>query len=148
MPHLWPKICRPNIQGSYNTILRTLQVYKNQQPTISVCVTYIKQASHILNNRHEYSPVSNTRLHQHCDRNRQLIHLENLHIQKHHKDGKLIPEQTPHEYNILYDLAMYAGANRSTINTVKHQTFLQSDNSHETVHQATIVELKISCHRM
>jgi hypothetical protein len=36
----------------------------------------------------------------------EILHWENLYIQKYSMEGKLISEQTPHEYNILFLLGL------------------------------------------
>ena len=56
-------------------------------------------AQHILDNQHEFGPAHKTiELIQACNKRNEILHWENLYIQKYSTEGKLISEQTPHEY--------------------------------------------------
>ena len=66
-------------------------------------------AQHILDNRHEFGPAhKTTELIQACNKRNETLDWENLYIQKYSTEGKLISEQTPHEYNILFSLGRLA----------------------------------------
>jgi hypothetical protein len=62
-------------------------------------------AQHILDNQHEFGQVQNTmKLIHACNRRNEILHWENLYIQKYSSEGRLIQEKTPHEHNILFTL--------------------------------------------
>jgi hypothetical protein len=66
-------------------------------------------AQHILDSQHEFGPAHKTvELIQACNRRNEILHWENLYVQKYSTEGKLISEQTPHEYNILFSLGRMA----------------------------------------
>jgi hypothetical protein len=58
----------------------------------------LSYASHILNNNHEFGPANNTiKLIQQWGEKQKPIY----------NNKKLVQEQTPEEYNVLYDLSTY-----------------------------------------
>jgi hypothetical protein len=71
-------------------------------------------AQHILDNQHEFGPAHKTiELIQACNKRNETLHWENLYIRKYSTEGKLISEQTPHEYNILISLGRLATTHTS-----------------------------------
>jgi hypothetical protein len=63
-------------------------------------------AQHILDNQHEYGHIQNTMtLLKACNKKSGILKLENLFIQKHSTERRLIQEQTTHEFNILFSLS-------------------------------------------
>ena len=61
---------------------------------------------HILNNRHEFGPETDTlKLLKLCTKESKMNVWENLFIQERHIRGSLILEQQVGEYNLLYRLA-------------------------------------------
>jgi len=64
-------------------------------------------ALHILNNRHEYGPLTDTMsLLKPIQKPSLLIPYEQLYIQRFHKSGRLIQEQHCYKQNPLYQLAI------------------------------------------
>ena len=62
-------------------------------------------ALHVLNNEHEYGPISNTMtLLKHTNKTTLLIPFEHLYIQSYHHHRRLIPEQHIGEHNPIYQL--------------------------------------------
>jgi hypothetical protein len=66
-------------------------------------------SQHILDNQHKFGPAHNTiELIQACNKRNEIFDWENLYIHKYSTEGKLISEQTPHEYIILFALGRLA----------------------------------------
>jgi hypothetical protein len=62
-------------------------------------------ALHILNNKHEYGPIINTKtLLQHINKTSLLLPNEQLYVQTHHQHKQLISEQYTGEHNPIYQL--------------------------------------------
>jgi hypothetical protein len=60
---------------------------------------------HILNNKHEYGPINNTKtLLKHINKTTLLIPFEQLYIQSYHHHRELIPEQHIGKHNPIYQL--------------------------------------------
>jgi hypothetical protein len=62
-------------------------------------------AQHILQQRHEYGPMQETMTLIHrTNKGRRMDTMEQLLIQKHHQEHRLIPERKPHKYSPLFQL--------------------------------------------
>ena len=88
-------------------------------------------ALHILNNKHEYGPINDTKpLLKYIDKTTLLLPYEQLYIQSYHHHKQLIPEQHIGEHNpmhqLIYNLHNMSSPTRLTnqyscINTNKNQ---------------------------
>jgi hypothetical protein len=71
-------------------------------------------AQHILDNQHEFGQVQNAmKLIHTCNRRNEILHLENLFIEKYSSEGRLIEEQIPHKHNILFTLGKLSATQTS-----------------------------------
>jgi hypothetical protein len=60
---------------------------------------------HVLNNKHEYRPISDTTtLIKHIDKPSLLISYEEMYIKLFHYNNQLIPKQHPNEQNPMHQL--------------------------------------------
>jgi len=65
---------------------------------------------HILNHNHEYGPIQDTMtLIKGGEKQSMLLPLEQLYIHTMHNKDELIPEQTPHEHNPIYEVLQNMG---------------------------------------
>jgi hypothetical protein len=96
------------------TITKALLKKHNDPQTTTQLLTLLETnnpqfayALHILQNTHEYGPISDTMtLLQPVNKPNMLIPYEQFYIQSFHNENSLIPEQHPGEHNPLFTLAL------------------------------------------
>ena len=104
--------------GIYKLTCNTCQISYNGQTSSSLKQRYQEQiryirhkkpqsgyALHILNNKHEYSPINNTMtLWKHINRTSLLLPYKQLYSQTYHQHKQLISEQYIGEHYLIYQL--------------------------------------------
>jgi phosphoribulokinase len=141
-PKLPSKSQEHDKSGIYKLICNTCQISYNGQTSRSLKQRYQEQiryirhskpqssyALHILNNKHEYSPINNTMtLLKHINRTSLLLPYEQLYIQIYHQHKQLISEQYIGEHNLIYQFIHNTFTSHETSRSIPHHQHNQTSS--------------------